>query len=190
MDAKVILRAQLEMAQGFVVDLVGSMTRDEWLARAYPSSPMLGFTAWHMPATVDWAVQAWLLDAPELRTRAPFSALPGINPPCTPFGMPGKQADEIARAVSRDDVVAYARATFGAAIAWLDAASDGELTAPTDAVERLTSQAYQRAPGYIEEAEWMRGFPAWRMLVSPCYGHIRGHLGEMDAALTALRSRA
>lgn len=188
MDAKVVLRLQLENAQSLVTDLVSSMTRDEWLARAYPAAPMLGFTAWHMPATVDWTIQAWLLDTPELRTRPPLSELPGVNPPCTAFGMPAAQADEIARTVSRDDVVAYARAAFDAAIGWIDAASEEALGATSDPVERLTAQPHQREPGYIEEVESLRGRPAWRMLVSPCYGHIRGHLGELDAALTALRA--
>jgi hypothetical protein len=189
MDGKIILRAQLENARDLCADLVQSMTRDEWLARTHPRGVMLGFIAWHIPATTDWAVQAWLRDVPELRTQAPLAGRPGINPPCTAFGMPSAEADEVARTVSRDDVLAYTSAAFGAAIAWLDAASEGDLTTDTDAFERLTSAAHQQQPAYVEEVASMRGLPAWRMLVSPCFGHIRGHLGELDAALTALRTR-
>jgi len=187
MDAKLILRAQLENTRGLCADLIGSMTREEWLKRTHPAGVMLGFDAWHIAATVDWAVQARLRGVPELRTQPPLADRPGINSHI-PFGMPAARADEIARATARDDVAAYAAAAYDAAIAWLDAASDDELTGNVDCFERLTSAPHQREPAYVEEVEWMRGWPTWRILTNPCIGHIRGHLGEMDAALTALRA--
>jgi hypothetical protein len=47
---------------------------------------------------------------------------------------------------------------------------------------------YQRA-GFRAEVDGLAGMPVWRFLSGPCYGHPRGHLGEIGILKQVLRAR-
>lgn len=189
MDAVTLLRNQLTGVHGMYREVVETIAPDEWTARAHPGANSLGFLAWHMPAVRDWAVHVWCLGVPEVRVSTPAGARPGINPPHPPFGMSLAEADAIARAASRDDVLAYADAVNAATMSYLDTLTEGDLdTVPDTRAHSARVTAYH-IPGYLEEVSDMYDFPIWRTLGGPCYGHSRGHLGEMLAALEALRAR-
>jgi hypothetical protein len=185
MDAVTLLRNQLTGVHAMYREVVETVTPDEWTARAHPGANPPGFLAWHMPAVRDWAVHVWCRGVPEVRVS---STLPGVNPPHPPFGMSIDEAEAIARAVSREDVLAYADAVHEATMAYLDTLTDADLdTVPDTRAHSARVSAYH-IPGYMEEVSDMYDFPIWRTLGGPCYGHSRGHLGEMLAALEALRA--
>lgn len=186
MDAVTLLHNQLDGVQGFYLEVVQSVTAEEWTAQAHPGANPLGFLAWHMPAARDWAVHVWCLGVPEVRVS---TTLPSINPPHPAFGMSFDEAGAIARAASRDDVLAYADAVHEATLRFLDTLSESALDAVPDARAHSAQVSAYHIPGYLEEVSDMYDFPIWRTLAGPCYGHSRGHLAEMQAALEALRAR-
>lgn len=85
MRATTLLSGQLTGIHGLMREVIGNVTPDEWTARPYAGGNMLGFLAWHLPATQDWAIHTWIRGVPELRARQELAAYPGLNPPCAPF---------------------------------------------------------------------------------------------------------
>lgn len=188
MDAVTLLRNQLTGVHGRYRDVVGSLTPDEWMARAHPAANPVGFLAWHTAATRDWAVHVWCLGTPQVRESAPFHARPGIDQPHPPFGMSAEAATAIARETSRDDVLAYADAVHAAAMQFLDTLTEAGLDAVPDARTHSARLAAYHVPGYLEEVAGMYDFPVWQTLAGPCFGHMREHLGHIEATLEALRA--
>lgn len=188
MNAVTLLRSQLTAVHGMYVEVVGSLTREEWVARAHPRANPLGFLAWHMAATRDWAVHVWCQGAPQVRGFSAIGARPGINPPCSPFGMSLDDAVAIAAQVSRDDVLAYADEVQAATMTFLDGLTDAGLETVPDTRSHNVLVTPQTA-AYLEEVDDMYDFPIWRTLSGPCFGHARGHLAEILMTRELLRGK-
>src|SRR5881397_2365619 len=78
----------------------------------------IGFILWHMARSQDWAVNTAIRDLPEVVTREPWRdssvAVPGIG-----TGFASREADEVARHVDLQDLLAYADAVHADSVAWL-----------------------------------------------------------------------
>ncbi|MBI5287870.1 MAG: DinB family protein [Chloroflexi bacterium] len=186
MNATHVLQQQLVNTYANVNDVVSQIRDGEWLRHPYPGAPSLGFTAWHIAATADWALNVWVQDGRELRASLD---LPGINPAMPPFGMTAEAADAIAEGTSRDAVLEYARVAYDAWAAWLDGIADSDLDRVPGVPPHALLLPQHRVPGYVEELESMAGYSVARIVISPCNGHVRGHLGEIAMALSVFRGR-
>lgn len=188
MNAVTLLRSQLTAVHGMYGEVVGSLTPEEWVARAHPQANPLGFLAWHLAATRDWAVHIWCQGVPQVRTFSAIGSRPGINPACPPFGMSFDEAVAIAAQVSRDDVLAYADEVQAATMTFLDGRTDAGLETVPDTRSHNAGVKNQTA-GYLEEIDDMYDFPIWRTLTGPCFGHARGHLAEILMTRELLRNK-
>jgi hypothetical protein len=188
MDAITLVTQQLEGINAMVRDVIGGIPDELWTQRAYPGANPLGFTAWHLPATRDWAIHTWIQGVPEVRERPPFVSSP-VNQPYPPFGMSADEAAAIARAVPRADVLAYLDATHEALLAHLKTMTDVDLERVPDTRRHGFRLPAHQAPGYVEEVQRMLDFPVWKLLSGPCYGHPREHIGGILSAIESLRTR-
>jgi len=190
MDAVSVLRGQITGVHGLFTSTLKGVAPGEWTARPNAGANLVGFTAWHVPAVMDWALHTWMRGLPELRAGSELASRPGVNPPFAAFGMSAEDADGIARAVAPVDVLAYVDAVHVAAIQLLDGLDDAALDAVPDTRTHGTRLPQHRTAGYLAEVDDMYDMPVWRMLAGPCFGHAREHVGEIRANLAALRSRA
>ena len=186
MESVALLRNQLTGVHGLYREIVGGLTAEDWTAQPYPGGNPVGFLAWHIAATRDWAIQTWCQGLPAMRASTPFNTS-SINPPSPPFGMPADGAVAIARATTPATVLAYADAVHVSAMTLLDGLTDAGLDGVPDARAFNTRVSHQ-LPGYLEEIDDMYDNPIWRTLTGPCYGHARGHIGEIIAVVEMLRS--
>jgi hypothetical protein len=188
MDAVSVLRGQINGVYGLYSSVVRCIAPGEWAVRPNPGANPIGFTAWHVPAVMDWALHTWMRGLPELRTNSGLAARPGVNPPFAPFSMSPDDAARIAAAVAPDDVLAYAEAVHGAAMTLLDGVDEAVLDHVVDTRTHGTRLPQHQTSGYLAEVDDMYDMPVWRMLAGPCFGHAREHVGEIRANLQALRS--
>jgi hypothetical protein len=136
---------------------------------------------WHIPAVQDWAVNTWIGGGPGLN-EAPEWAAKGLAVCPAPFGMELGDADRVAAAVSPQDVLDYAGAVTARTLAWLDSLADSDL----EQVPAINRQHLSLHPVYSTPdtgTKWRAGSSG------ACYGHSRGHFGELDLTLTIIRSR-
>lgn len=189
MDGVSVLRGQITAVHGLFTSTLQGIAPGEWTARANAAANPVGFTAWHVPAVMDWALHTWMRGLPELRTGADLASRPGVNPPFAAFGMSADEADGIAAAVAPADVLAYAGAVHAAAMQVLDGLDDAALDRVPDTRVHGTRLPQHQTPGYLAEVDDMYDLPVWRLLGGPCFGHAREHVGEIRANLQALRSR-
>jgi hypothetical protein len=187
MKAVTLLRYQLTGVHDMHMEVVGGLTPDEWTARAHAHGNPLGFLAWHMPATRDWAINTWLQGRPTIRASSSAGKRPGINPAQPPFGMSFEDAGAIAAACTRDDVLAYAADVHEATMAFLDTLDDDALDVVPD-THGHNALVPDKTAAYLDEIDRMYDWPVWRTLAGPCYGHMRGHVEELVAALDAIRA--
>jgi hypothetical protein len=102
--------------------------------------------------------------------------------------MDAAAADTIAQASNREAVLRYLEAVFASSaryVAGLDDAALLESCAPDHA---LMIPGYS-TDAYREEVASLAGRPVYRMLLSPCYGHVREHMGELLTIQAMLRAR-
>lgn len=126
---------------------------------------------------------------PMVRQGERWANHPGVNADLPPFGMSLAEADAIAEAVSPADLVAYQADVTAALLACLAALDENELDRVPDLDRHCRLlPAHLHTPGYLEEVGDMAGWNIARFFSSPCIGHARGHLGELDLAKTMLRT--
>ncbi len=183
MDTNAYIAAQLTGATNMMKALLADVTEAEWRSRPAPGQNLFGFTAWHMPATQDWALRVALRGLPMLGSRAEWASR-GLGLCPIPFGMPAAEADAVAMATTPADVLAYAGAVLEDALAVLSTLDAAALDAIPPASYRLS---HSDVPAYREVTANMEGWPAWRLFASPSTGHVRGHLGELDLVKAMLR---
>ena len=188
MDAITLITVQLEMVSLMMHNVIGEIPDELWTRSPYPGANPLGFTAWHMPATRDWALHTSIQGVPEVRERAPFASTP-VNQPHPPFGMSAGDAAAIARAVTRAEVLAYADAVREAMVSWLGTLAEGDLDRVPDVRRHAFRLPAHQAPGYVDEVNRMSGFPVWKLLSGPCYGHLREHVGTIVSGVESLRAQ-
>ena len=188
MDAVEVHKKQALMTSNLLRAFVAGLAPQEWRARPAPSANTIGFTVWHLTAVQDWAIKTWISGG--LGTNlAPEWAARGMATAPAPFGMSLAEADAVAAAATPADVLEYADAVYAQSIAWLDSVDasffDGM---PPDSRAHLPLHPVYSTEGYREEVDPMFAYPVWRLVSGACYGHARGHLGELDLALQIIRS--
>jgi hypothetical protein len=75
-------------------------------------------------------------------------------------------------------------------MSWLEAQSDESLDAVPDLDGNYRSNVVYGSLPQLDA--WIKediGTPTWRMVTGPCVGHVRVHLGEVQALRQVLRSR-
>ena len=190
MNAVSVLRGQITGVYGLYTSTLQTIAPGEWAAPADSGANPVGFSAWHVPAVMDWALHTWMRGLPELRTHGDLASRPGLNPPFAAFGMSVDEAAGIAAAIAPSDALAYADAVYAAAMQLLDGLDDAQLDRVPNTRAHGTRLAQHQTPGYLAEVDDMYDLPVWRLLGGPCFGHAREHIGEIRANLAALRSHA
>ena len=187
MDAVTLITRQLEAESKVGRGLAAEIPDELWRRAAYPGANPLGFIAWHMIATRDWALHTGIQGVPDVRERAPFAST-AVNPAHPPFGMSADAAIAIAGAVTRDEVVAYADAVHAAMMDWLASLTPDALERVPDLRGNAARLPAHQVPGYVAEVEDMAGYPVWALLSAPCFAHAREHVGEIVSGRAALRA--
>jgi hypothetical protein len=178
----------VRMQVGGSCTLVAQAARDAgatWDVRVAPGTSLPGFVIWHCARIIDWGVNAVvrqtdeLAESDEWRQRMRYDLGHGA-------GVTEAQADDVARTVSASDVAAYADALGASTLAWLDSIGDDDLDRPAAVRAAAARHPLYATPDAWAEVEGLDGLPAWQVLVRPFAGHIRAHMGELEA-LNALR---
>ncbi len=185
MRATEVVRRQLDSIHKRFTETAAGVTDGEWVARALPGTNLPGFTLWHMARAQDWAVQTLIRGVPEVIADARWASVGGPETPSMGLDLTLDEADAVARSVTRADVLGYHDAVHARIVAWVATLADDDLDAtPESAAHQAAIPAYQH-PAYAEEA----GGTVLTYLVGPCFGHLRGHLGELETLLQAMRAR-
>jgi hypothetical protein len=189
-EAKDVLRFQLEGSFTQVRERVEAATDAEWDARAMPGTSKVGFVLWHCARTLDWAVNCALAGSPEVADQPAWSERLGAPEGLFGAGIPDAVADALPRRVSRQAVLEYLEEVRASALAWLEGTPSADLERPVDLEARLAAKPDYRRPGVWAEIESLSGIPAWQLLARPAISHIRNHMGEVDTQLAGLRVAA
>jgi DinB superfamily len=110
MRAIELLTIQLNGVNGLYHKVADDLTASEWTTRVFDGCNRIGFTLWHLPRTLDWAVQTVIRGAPEVITATTWSGRGALQTPGIGAGMTPEEADALAAMVSPADVLAYADA--------------------------------------------------------------------------------
>lgn len=192
MDATQLLLAPLIPVNNIIHDLADDLTDVDWTTRVLPDTNLIAFELWHVARAQDWAVQTMICGVPELSADPIWSGRLGA--PITQgigVGLSQEQADQLAHALHRADILAYADAVHARILAWLGAISDDELEHVPDVTARIAPYAVYQEPALRETAPWVfENAPIWAFLTRACIGHARGHLAEVDLLKRQLRRQA
>jgi hypothetical protein len=141
-----------------------------------------------MVRTYDWAIHTAIQGLPEVITLPSWTARPGFTTPGIGTGMTLAEAGEQARAVTRADLVEYADGVHDAAMTWLLAQGEEDLSRVPDLEANQAGFEVYRAPGHVQEVHNLFGQPAFVYLLRPSGAHIRRHCGELDVLKQVLRA--
>jgi DinB family protein len=189
MNAISLLRVQLEGSFKLIGESADETSVDEWNEQASVGQNPAGFTLWHCARSIDWAVNCAIQGLPEVADQPKWQ---GRLAPNAWFGyeVTLEMAREVAATVSRADVVEYVDDLQKNIISWLDNLSEHELDAVPDLESNYRSNGkYLRTPRLEAWIKEDAGTPAWQLLTGTCVGHIRYHVGEIQAQRQVLRSR-
>ena len=181
------LQKQFGNFNGVLHSIVGDLTEAEWLARPAPGQNTLGYTVWHIPRTQDNFLQTWIRGQAEIFHSDRWAHWQHLRPLGVGIGITLEQADQIARSVHCEDVLAYADEVHQTMMNWLAQVREEELDPATDARERLKAFPEYQTPGYLEEIDNLLDLPVWGLLIRPCMGHAHRHLCEVDITKDVLR---
>lgn len=167
--------------------LIADMTEDEWLARLAHDGNRIGFFAWHVPTIQDFTVNTLIRGVPEVRSRSEWHNHPDLDTTTIPMGMPLIEADATAEYSRPDVVLDYAQAVRAEILSWLETVGEVELTAVPDISTNLENSPVYRDESFSGEIDPVIGKPVWALLLAACFGHLRSHLGEIEAVKRQLR---
>lgn len=187
MDLATYIVRQMEGVRSALGGLLGSVTREEWLAAPAEGQNPVGFTAWHVPSIQDWAICTWMRDMETVRSRPEWTAK-GMSVTFLPIGMGLEVAHDIARATRPDDVLAYADAVLAEATEMLASFTLARFDELPPNRDHFRDARYE-VPGYLADLDGMFEQPYWRVFAGACTGHCRGHIGELELALAVIRRR-
>jgi hypothetical protein len=190
MEARQVLRFQLEGSFNLLRERIQAVSDQEWDARAIPGASKIGFILWHCVRTIDWAVNRGLQGRPEVAEEAGWRERLHTAEGLFGAGIPDATADSLPGRAGRRAVLGYLDAVQPAALAWLDGPGGAELEQVPDFRAHLASRPEYLAPAVWEEIGDFVGAPAWHYLARPAISHIRIHVGEVDTLLAALRAAA
>lgn len=188
MPANRVIASELNALNREMHEVAAWMQPDEWLTRSVPGTNLPAFTWWHVARVVDSTANLALRGRPEIITSEPWAskawARSGIG-----TGFTRDEADAVARDVVAEEVLAYADAIRSQTSQWLRTASDEELDAPAQLMDRMqASPAYNR-PAILESIAPFEGQPAWSVLAFACFAHGWAHLEEIRVLTEAARAR-
>lgn len=189
MQAITLLQAQLNAIHQILHDCADDLTEAEWISPALAGTDALGFTCWHLVRTQDWAVQTAIRGIPEVIADKRWTAWSDLTIFGMGAGITSTQAQEIARRVSRDDVLAYADTVHETLGAWLRQMNDDDLTTVPAMEANMSSYPAYQEEGFRTEIAHLFDQPIWRLLSGPCIGHIREHFGELFLLKQILRGK-
>ena len=177
MDAIALLMSLWTTVNRTLHAVAHDLSPDEWTFRVAPGQNLTGFTLWHIPACQDWTVQTWIRNVPEVRDRDAWTHRTGFDRLGLPFGISLAGADAIARAVSVDDMLAYADAVLAENVGWLGTMSERDLDRVPDNRAHLARRPAYRTAEYLAEVQGMWN-QALVEVIALDIGHGRAHLGE------------
>jgi len=187
-NAMALLAHQWTTVNAGLHSLAHDLRPDEWAFRVAPGQNLLGFTLWHIPACQDWTVQTWVRNLPEVRDHDAWRQRAGLERLGMAFGIRLDEADAVARALSVDDVLAYADAVLAENLGWLRGVTEADLGRVPDNRAHLARHAAYRTAEYQAEVRSM-----WNQtlgeVVSLDAGHGRAHLGEAALVKELARQR-
>src|SRR2546423_827858 len=102
-------------------------------------------------------------------------------------GLSLEEANAIPHPVSRSEVLSYADAVHSTITNWLKQLSDGDLDMVPEMKAHMAVYPAYQLPGFRAETDDLLGLLVWRLLNSPCSGHMREHLGELQILKQILR---
>lgn len=189
MNGAAVLKAQLVVVHNMYGNVVGSVATGELAGRPAPGMNLIGYNLWHIPATQDWVAHVATRGLPEVRMQGRWANHAGINPNLPPFGCTLDEADAVARAVTKDELLEYEADVHAALAAWLDSLSDTDLeTVPDLAANARRYPQVRITDDYLHEIADQMAWNFARFVSSPCVGHARGHFGELEVHLALLRA--
>lgn len=172
------------------------LTPDELTRHEVTGVNPIGFIVWHMARSQDWAVNTAIRDLPEIVTRAPWRdssvAVAGIG-----TGFERADAEDVARRVNLQDLLAYADAVHADSLAWLRTQTESVLDEIPDVAAHDAPHPEYQTPGFRAEMDSgpehddavgrKGGLPVWVLLTSVAVTHLHRHLGEVDLMKDVIR---
>jgi hypothetical protein len=198
-DAIGMLEQQLQTVNLRLHHSAHDLTRDELVARPLDGVNPIGFLAWHMARSQDWAVNTAIRDVPEVIRREPWAgtplAVPGIGT--------GFELEEAARAAAQfglAQLLGYADAVHEDTLAWLRTVDEAILDQIPDVGAHDAAHPEYQTPGFRAEMDSgpehddavgrKGGLPVWVFLTSVSVTHLHRHLGELDLVKDLIRRGA
>jgi hypothetical protein len=188
MNITTYLQKQFANINAVFHSIADDLTDEEWLERPAPGQNVLGYTVWHIPRTQDTFVQTWIRGLAEVVQDDRWTHWQPLKRLGVGIGISLDEANEIARSVTRTDVLEYADTVHQAVFAWLGESSESDLDQIFDTQQRLSAFPEYQTPGFIEEVGSLYNQPVWVLLMRPCIGHIHRHLGELEVVKNILRA--
>lgn len=189
MNAASLLRTQLQRSFEIIVEAAEGTSDEEWTAQAIPDQNPPGFTLWHCARCIDWAINCAIRGIPDVAAEARWQGLLASTA-WYGYEVSLETACEVAATVSRADVMRYTGEVQASVTPWLDALTDEALEAVPDLEHNYESNGMYlgspRLQAWIEEDS---GTPVWSFLTGACSGHVRMHIGEIQAQRQVMRNR-
>lgn len=188
MRATVLLQRQFAPINTVLHDIAADLTPDELTMRILPRTNLLAFDLWHVARTQDWAVQTLARGLPEEIENPRWQGRGRLATYGIGVGLSEAQADELARSLALDDILAYADAVHQSTMSWLDTLSDEALDERPDVPAHLARYPVYLEAAMREEVPWMyEQPPVWRCL-APALAHVREHLAVMGLLKRQIRA--
>ncbi len=188
MKATVLLAKQITSVNTLLHHALDDLSPHAWTSRLLRGENMLGFIVWHVPRMQDHTVQTWIRGVPEVVHAERWAHWRDLRPLGAGLGIPLAEADRIAQCVEPADVLAYADAVLHEILNWLATLTDDDLEYIPDARQHLAPYPEYQTAGHHAETDELLDLPIWRLLSGPCFGHVRGHLGELALLKSQLRT--
>lgn len=184
-----MLDVQLRGSFDQIVQQANDTTDEEWSAQALSDLNPIGFTLWHCVRGIDWAVNCAIQGIPEVADQPKWKGMLASRA-WYGYGVSMETACEVAAKIPRADLVDYAADVQKSVLSWLDTQSETELDVVPDLEQNYRSNGTYLTSPRLEA--WIKedaSTPVWRHVAGTCVGHVRVHVGEVQALRQVLRSR-
>jgi hypothetical protein len=179
MQTPELLLLQLASVNGMFHAIADDLSDEEWTTRNLPDTNLPGFDLWHVTRTQDWALHTLIRGLPEVISDPEWAGKGGLTTPGIGVGMTQAEADRLARAVTKADVLLYADAVHARMLAWLPAIDERVLDDTPDILAHYQQHPEYLTPAMQAEVPWVAAQPSvWRCL-APALAHVRDHLAEV-----------
>jgi hypothetical protein len=161
-------------------DIADDLSHEEWTTRLLPETNLLGFDLWHVARTQDWALHTLVRGMPEVINSPLWEGKGALMTPGIGVGMTRQEADQLAQAITKADVIAYMDAVHAKLTEWLTSIHDLTLDETPDILAHYQAHPEYLTPAMQAEVPWVTEHPpVWRCLM-PGLTHVRDHLIEMS----------